>query len=87
MSSLPFVVPLVVFSTMPSGVCLINNADEAWSFLIAHWAGNETAEWKIALNSCQLADLGLLANKQARANFVTAVRLAGMQVDQSHYNF
>lgn len=46
MSSLPFVVPLVVFSTMPSGVCLINNADEAWSFLISHWAEDETAEWK-----------------------------------------
>ncbi len=45
MSSLPFVVPLVVFSTMPSGVSLINNADEAWSFLISHWAEDETAEW------------------------------------------
>ncbi|WP_353937400.1 DUF982 domain-containing protein [Mesorhizobium liriopis] len=76
-----------MFSTAPSNVCLINNADEAWNFLVAHWPLNATDEWLDAMTYCHLANPGHLANKQARASFVNAIRLAGMTVDQSHYRF
>ncbi|MCO6052342.1 DUF982 domain-containing protein [Mesorhizobium sp. RP14(2022)] len=87
MSQTSFEVPLVVFSTAPSNVCLINNADEAWSFLIRHWSGNNSPQWLNAMELCQMADLGLVMNDFARASFVVAVRAVGMKVDQSHFGF
>lgn len=87
MSRTSFEVPLVVFSTAPSNVCLINDADQAWNFLVAHWPLNATDEWIDAMAHCHLTNPGYLANKQTRASFVITVRSAGMKVDPSHYRF
>lgn len=87
MSQTSFDVPLVVFSTAPSNVCIVNDADQAWNFLIAHWSKHASPAWTDALNCCQVADLGLVANQLARASFVRAIRAVGMKVDQSHFGF
>lgn len=77
-----FTQPLIVSSVAPRRIAIILTVNQAIGFLFDNWSGQASELWLAAMNTCQNAEEGFCTTSAAREGFVTAVRAAGMQVDQ-----